>query len=54
MDRLVEVTVVLELLLFHLMELLSKPLAGWIINALIIKLSMKLSCFDYKFYMTWE
>jgi hypothetical protein len=54
MDRLVEVVVVLGSLLFHLMELVSKLLAGWIINALIIELSMKLSCSDCKFYMTWE
>jgi divalent metal cation (Fe/Co/Zn/Cd) transporter len=26
---------------------------GWIISVLIIKLSMKLSCLAYKFYMTW-
>jgi hypothetical protein len=38
MDRLVEVVVVLELLLCHLVELFLKPLAGWIINVLIIKI----------------
>jgi hypothetical protein len=54
LDRLVEVVVVLELLLCHLVELFLKPLAGWIINVLIIKLIMKLSCLDYKYYMTWE
>jgi hypothetical protein len=31
-----------------------EALAGWIINVLIIKLSMKLSCLDCKYYMTWE
>jgi hypothetical protein len=54
MDRLVEVVVVLELLLYHLVELFLKPLADWIINVLIIKLSMKLSYLDCKYYMTWE
>jgi divalent metal cation (Fe/Co/Zn/Cd) transporter len=54
MDRLVEVVVVLGSLLYHLVELFLKPLASWIINVVIIKLSMKLSCFDCKFYMTWE
>jgi divalent metal cation (Fe/Co/Zn/Cd) transporter len=52
MDRLVEVVVLFELLLYHLVELFLKPLAGWIINVLIIKLSMKLSCLDCKYYMT--
>jgi hypothetical protein len=42
MGRVVEVVVVLELLLCHLVELFLKPLAGWIVNVLIIKLSMKL------------
>jgi hypothetical protein len=54
MDRLVEVVVVLGLLLCHLVELFLKPLAGWIINVLIIKLSMNLSCLDCKSYMIWE
>jgi divalent metal cation (Fe/Co/Zn/Cd) transporter len=54
MVRLVEVVVVLELLLCNLVELFLKPLASWIINVLIVKLSMKLSCLDYKYYMTWE
>jgi hypothetical protein len=54
MDRLVEVVVVLEVLLCHLVELFFKSLAGWITNVLIIKLSMKLSCLDCNSYMTWE
>jgi hypothetical protein len=36
------------------MELFSKPLTGWTVNALIIKSNMKLSCLVYKIYMTWE
>jgi hypothetical protein len=54
MDGLVEVVVVLELLLYHLVELFLKLSAGWIINVLIIKLNMKLSCLGCKYYMTWE
>jgi hypothetical protein len=51
---LVEVIVVMELLLYHLVERFLKPLAGWIINLLIIKLSMKLSCLGCKYYMICE
>jgi hypothetical protein len=46
--------VVLRSLLFHPVELFSKPLIRKTINALIIKFSMKLSCLVCKFYMTWE
>jgi hypothetical protein len=53
-DGFVEVVVLLGSLLFQLMELFSKPLTDWIVNVLIIKLNMKLSCLVCKFYMTWE
>jgi hypothetical protein len=54
MDQFVEVVVVLESLLFRLMELLLKPLIDWIVNVLTIKPNMKLSCLVFRFYMIWE
>jgi hypothetical protein len=53
-DGFVEVVVLLGSLLFQLMELFSNPLTDWIVNVLIIKSNMKLSCLVCKFYMTWE